>query len=67
MGNVLRMLPPCVRIIPGERLTRVLQLGPQRLLPSSDRSNITELWRARIDREYLRIATERRLAEITRQ
>lgn len=67
MGKVVRMLPACVRIVPGARLDRVLQLGPQRLLPSSDRRNIVELWRVRIDREYLRVATERRLAEMARR
>lgn len=60
MGEVLRLPPPCVRIVPGERLTRVLQLGPQTLLPSMDRRNVVDLRRARAERAYLEQLRESR-------
>lgn len=53
MGDVVRLPPPCVRIVPGERLTRVLQLGHQKLLPSMDRRNVVELRIVRAERAYL--------------
>jgi hypothetical protein len=36
----------------GGGLVHRIDVGNQRLLPSSDRRNVIELWRVRIDREY---------------
>jgi hypothetical protein len=41
--------------------------GPQQLTLASDRRNVVDLVRAKIDREYLRAAKERRLTEMAKR